>query len=59
MDLFNTVGTDYGLDPEAPYPASDDSEVYTSLEFQNPVITIPLFELPSLYLVITFAVTVS
>ena len=31
MDLFSTVGTDYGLDPEAPYPASDDSEVYTSL----------------------------
>ena len=27
MDLFNTVGNEYGIDPEATYPSADDSEV--------------------------------
>ena len=27
MDLFNDVGDDYGLDPEAPYPIADNSGV--------------------------------
>ena len=31
MDLFNTVGNEYGRDPEAPYPTADDSEVHVYL----------------------------
>ena len=30
MDLFTTVSSDYGIDPEAPHPTTDDTQVYNN-----------------------------